>query len=382
MASDFNDYPFWKARFWHGMRLGDWLALVARNRFRVHPARIPMALLVTGFGVINSSLALLQSAVHGRRIRNTELVEPPVFIVGHWRSGTTLLHELMVCDPRYGFPNTYECFAPSHCVVSEWWASRVFGYLAPRQRPMDNMKAGMKLPQEDEFALVNLGAASPYQRMAFPNHPPPYQELLDMQGVDDATLERWKAAIRGFAQLLSYRAGKRLVFKSPPHTGRIGVLAELFPGARFVHITRHPVALFASTMRLWTALDSIQGLQRPSGDGREEYVLSSLERMYDGFQRQRESLEEGQLYELRYEDLVADPLGKLQGVYDHLRLGDFGPAAEKVRAHLEAQSDYRANRHPELSPETRERIASRWRAYATRYGYCFEQAQTASGQGS
>jgi hypothetical protein len=55
-------------------------------------------------------------------------------------------------------------------------------WLIPKQRPMDNMAAGWDRPQEDEFALLTLGAPTPYERMAFPNDEPPYGEFLDMRG--------------------------------------------------------------------------------------------------------------------------------------------------------------------------------------------------------
>ena len=107
-----------------------------------------------------------------------------MFIIGHWRSGTTYLHELMSLDARFFSPTTYQCFAPHHFLVSQWLIARYLGFLMPKQRPMDNMAAGWDRPQEDEFALLTLGAPTPYLRMAFPNDPPPYGEFLNMQGCD------------------------------------------------------------------------------------------------------------------------------------------------------------------------------------------------------
>ena len=52
----------------------------------------------------------MQTLCYERTIRNSKFDSPPVFIVGHWRSGTTLLHELMSLDPRMAFPNNYEVF--------------------------------------------------------------------------------------------------------------------------------------------------------------------------------------------------------------------------------------------------------------------------------
>ena len=57
---------------------------------------------------LNSALALLQRLLFGRKLAAAEFHGPPVFIVGHWRSGTTLLHELMVRDDRLSSPSTYQ----------------------------------------------------------------------------------------------------------------------------------------------------------------------------------------------------------------------------------------------------------------------------------
>ena len=99
-----NAYPFYSPRFWHGMCLGDWLKLLKLGRYRIHPLRVCMAGLITFFSAGNSVCALLQRLIYGRRIAAAEITQPPIFIIGHWRSGTTYLHELMVCDERLAYP--------------------------------------------------------------------------------------------------------------------------------------------------------------------------------------------------------------------------------------------------------------------------------------
>ena len=55
----------------------------------------------------------------------------------------------------------------------------------------------------------------------------------------------------------------------------------------------------------------------------EEYVLSSLETMYAAFEQDSSLLNENQLFEMRYEDLVEEPVEKLREMYSALELGDF-----------------------------------------------------------
>jgi omega-hydroxy-beta-dihydromenaquinone-9 sulfotransferase len=363
-----NTYPFYSPRFWHGMCLGDWWRVLVRGRFRIHPLRMFMAFLITLFAIGNSICAFLQRLIYGRRIAATEITEPPVFIIGHWRSGTTYLHELMVCDQRFAYPTYYECFEPNHFLVTGWFAPTLLWPLLPGKRPMDNMATGWNKPQEDEFALVAMGSPTPYFRMAFPNEAPPYNEFLDMEGCKPEDLDRWRRDMQRFVQMLTFKKGKRLVMKSPPHTGRIGELARLFPGAKFIHIVRDPATIFPSTRRLWVSLDAAQGLQHPHYRELDEYVFSAFERMYRGFNRQRGAIPADQFCELKYEDLVRDPIGQVRMIYEKLNLGDFESVCPRIEAHVGTQKDYKTNKH-ELEPLLRGEIRRRWSDYFERYGY-------------
>src|SRR5207249_345241 len=198
---------------------------------------------------------MVQNAVYGRRVRRTKIEHAPVFIIGHWRSGTTFLHELLIRDPRHAFPTTYECLAPHHFLLTESWFPPWIRWLMPSRRPMDNMAAGWERPQEDEFALCLLGVRSPYRRIAFPNQGNRNSDPLDLTRFDNRELMEWKRTFFRFIQELTLQhGGRRLILKSPPHTCRIRTLLELFPDARFIHIIRDPYVLYASTRRLWQTL--------------------------------------------------------------------------------------------------------------------------------
>ena len=369
-TSGFHYYPFWSPRFWHGMTLGTWLRLLRRNGLRsVHPLRYPLLVAVTFFSSLNVLLRMLQRVTHGKRLSRTPLPTAPLFIVGHWRSGTTFLHELMVQDQRFASPTSLQCFLPHHWLLTGWLFSRFGNFLLPKKRPMDNVATGWDRPQEDEFALLSLGAPSPYERMAFPNHPPRHMKYLTMEGLSESELELWSSKLKEFLVTIAFQnPGKRIILKSPPHTGRIKVLARLFPDARFLHISRNPYKVFASTRRLWTSLDQVQGLQLPRHETLDEYVFESFERMYEAFERDREQLPADRICDVKYEELIQDPLGQLETIYEHLDLGDFAETRERVKAFTTEQRDYRTNQHS-LDEATRRTIYERWSGYFRRYGY-------------
>ncbi len=373
-------YPFWAARFWHGMPADVWLPMLRHYGLTIRPRALGLAATVTLASFLNTAMRATQRMLLDRKVARTQLVDAPVFIVGHWRAGTTLLHELMVLDDQFTCPTTYQCFAPNHFLVSEWWVPRL-RFLLPAQRPMDEMIMGWTRPQEDEFALCNLGIPSPYLQLAFPNDRERYLDYLDFAGVPAVELERWKAGLYSFLQHVTYHTPKRLVLKSPPHLGRIRVLLEMFPSARFVHIVRDPCAVFSSTANLWKTLYQSQAFQKPRDEQSNEFIFTCFERLYSQFEQDREQLSPGQLCEVRYEDLVSDPIGQMRNVYDRLELGDFNTVRPKLAAYFEQARDYRTNQH-QLDPELRDQIYHRWGRYMQRFGYCPEPAAAVNEGGS
>ena len=189
-----------------------------------------------------------------------------------------------------------------------------------------------------------------------------------MQGLSDKELQAFKDAMTWFLKTLTFKKQKRLVLKSPPHTGRIGLLAEMFPGAKFIHLVRDPFALFSSSMRLWKAMDETQGFQIPRFEGLDEYVFDTFSRMYDGFERGRQSIDPQNICDVRYEELAQDPMRVVESIYDKLQLGDFEVARPNIQAHVATLRDYKPNKH-ELDDDLTAKIRHRWSSYVEKYGY-------------
>ena len=360
--------PDWAPRLWEGCDFFTWLGLLARHRFAVHPRYWYIAIIVTFVSLTHTLLRIVQDAIFGRAIRNTALKGPPIFILGHWRTGTTLLHELMICDPRFGYPTTYECMDPNHFLLTEGLFTRWLSFLMPSSRPMDNMKAGFDRPQEDEFALCMMGAGSPYSMLAFPNDPPEGQEYLDLESLSPRKLRRWKRGLKRFLRCVTYKSGKRLVLKSPPHTARVKTLKQMFPDAIFIHIVRDPYVVYPSTVNLWKTLQLTHCMQTPTHAGVEEYVLQTYTHMFEKLEQARSVLAPGQLYELRYEDLIKDPVGEMKKIYDHFQLGEFDAYLPHLQSYLATIKGYETNKY-QLSDAQKEAIAVRWKNVMERYGY-------------
>ena len=177
--------------------MGDYFQLLKENRFQVHPTKYAMSVLVGMCTVMNSGLAFTQRLAFGNKIANAKLSGPPVFIIGHWRSGTTLMHELISLDERFNFPSNFEAFVPAHFLISRPMIYPLISMLMPAQRPMDNMSMGAGSPQEDDFALIGLGAPTPYRRMAFANRVSRDHLELNFDHAKPATEQKLREAMEG-----------------------------------------------------------------------------------------------------------------------------------------------------------------------------------------
>ena len=358
----------WSPRFLEGTDAVTWAKLLFSNRFQIHPNYWYIAGIVSMSTTLNLVLRWMQNGLYGERIARTRIGKPPVFVIGHWRTGTTLLHELLAQDPQFAYPDFFACFNPNHSLISERFFKRYATFLAPEQRPMDNMAAGWDRPQEDEFALCLLGAPSPYVDLAFPNRAPLYPGSLDLSGLSPGELTRWKRIFVRFLQTLTVRDPRQLVLKSPTHTARIPVLLELFPDARFVHIVRDPRVVIPSTVRMRTSMTRAHCFQKPTMAGVKERVFQDFHTIYERLEQARPLLRPGRFHELHYEDLVKDPIGELAKVYEGLELAGFDEARPQIEHYLRQTDGYETNKYI-LADDERAEIEARCTEVMRRFGY-------------
>lgn len=351
-----------------GITFGDWLRLLRENQFALAPARLPRAFMITAQSLQNSLWRWLEQLRYARAVAQVQ-VPPPLFVLGHWRSGTTHLHNLLTLDPRFAFPNNYQTLFPHSFLTTERMHARLVALFLPSHRPMDNVEWTMQSPQEDEFALCIATLLSPYTAWFFPRRRAHYDRYLTFHDANSREREQWKSGLLHFVQRLTYKLQRPLVLKSPPHTGRIKLLREIFPEAKFVHIHREPYTVFQSTRKMLLANFKLQNLQAPRRDDLDEWILRQGRIMYDSFWVERNLIPARHYHEIAFEDLERDPLEQMQTLYETLDLPAFEEARPALERYMQSLKGYEKNRFSELSADLKRRIAQEWRAYFEVWGY-------------
>src|SRR4051812_45052238 len=113
---------------------------------------------------------MIEASRVARRVERVSFDPPPVFIVGHWRSGTTLLHNLMSRDPGFCFPTIVDVLRPYDFYPNPFGfvTRRIVLRFLPRTRPMDDVRLDPESPQEEELALCHHGCPFLFQLCLFP----------------------------------------------------------------------------------------------------------------------------------------------------------------------------------------------------------------------
>lgn len=354
-----------------GMTTHDWLRAFRGRRMGVDPTFLPAALLGAAVGLVNGVVKRIEDWRFGAALADVQVREP-IFVLGHWRSGTTLLHELLSLDERFAYPSLFQVMRP-HTFLMERTLALKLGHLDSRGRPMDNITVNVSSPAEDEWALALMSYRSPYMGWLFPRHARYYDRYLTFRGVPQRLVDEWKQAMLQYMKKLTYLHQKPLVIKSPTHTGRIRLLLELFPDARFVHISRNPYDVYRSTRRFYRTAVRALALQK-GGRGRlRDDILRRYQLLYEAFFEEKDLVPEGQFSEVRFEDLEQDMVGQMERIYAELRLDGFEQARPRIEEYVRANAGYKKNRYRPLPAGLRRRIAQAWGWAFREWGYALPQ---------
>ena len=335
---------------------------VLRRAERIPPETWPWLAYYGLLGLLRAPATAAERALLALR---RPAVPTPLFIIGHWRSGTTHLVNLLGATGRFAVPTPVDVGLPAERLLIGRPLEPLLARLVPEGRWIDAVGVDRAAPQEDEVALANLGAPSFFEPYYLPHGF--RRRWREVVFLDAAGTRRWlDRAARYYARLALEHPGKPLLIKNPVYTARLAALAERFPEARFVNCVRDPFAVYGSTLRFHGELGTALGLARARPDELEATVLETYAELMRRFERDRAALAPERIVDLRYEELRDRPLEALEQLYDALGLDGFAGDRAAIARHLERVAGYRPASYA-LDDATRARIEAAWGPWLARW---------------
>lgn len=294
-----------------------------------------------------STLVPLQDNRYKKLLADKPLEHDPVFILGHWRSGTTFVHNVLSCDKHFGYNTTYQTVFPHLMMWGQPFFKKNMSWLMPDKRPTDNMELAVDLPQEEEFALGNMMPYTYYNFWFFPQYQQEYADKYLL--FKDITPEELKVFEEVFVKLIKISlwntGGTQFLSKNPPHTGRVKELVKMFPNAKFIYLMRNPYTVFESTRSFFTNTIQPLKLQDISNEELEKNILSIYAKLYHKYEEDKACIPAGNLIEVKFEDFEADAMGLTELVYNKLSIPGFTEARTDIEKYVGGKKGYKKNKY-------------------------------------
>jgi hypothetical protein len=310
-----------------------------------------------------------------------ERLQGPLFIVGMPRSGSTFLHELLAADPEHRAPRVWEIMYPLAAGRDQtggreqhirktgarlWWFRR----LAPQADSVYPMRA---MTPHECVAIHSYTLLS--EEFISTCRVPSYESFL--HGADLTPAYAWQKRFLQYLQLGD--PPKRWVLKSPDHVYGMEALFAVFPDAFLVQTHRNPIEVVKSSADLTGVLYGLYGRRGDPGEilARETRVLADNTERLIQFRDQHPELAD-RIIDIKYPELVSDPLAAVRTVYDRVGAPLPEAQAERVRQMASARSRYRGHRSSEEPFRFKFDAGAelgRFERYCVRFGIPFQGVQ-------
>jgi hypothetical protein len=340
---------------------------------RVETKYWPKVIGIAGLSLCGSPWRQVSKLQLSKKTRKFTFEEDPVFILGHWRSGTTYLHHLMSRDRRFSYVSSYQAWAPELFlgIANNPLIRFLVSSSLPKKRPMDNIELSLIKPEEELIAMSKITQYSYYHAFIFPKETLKiFDDSVLLKGISPVEKELLSQQyIRLLKRASMSMGGKRLLLKSPDNMAKIPILIDLFPNAKFIHIYRNPYVLFFSLRNWFLKMSEISRLQdMPMIEDVEKSIIYIYEKTMKKYFKDKQLIPEGNMIEIRYEDLEKNPIDNLYKIYDVLDLADFDRAKDSFIAYTQDNLKYRKNAY-NFEPRLVELIYNRWKFTIDLWGY-------------
>ncbi len=321
-----------------------------------------------------STMVPLQDGRYERELAGKPLAHDPIFILGHWRSGTTFVHNIFAQDPHFAYTTTYQTVFPHYVMALQGMYKPTMGWLMPKRRPTDNVELAPDLPQEEEFAIQNMCPYSYYNFWFFPERMQEYcDRYLTMKTATPEEMEEYKRVFDKMVRISIWNTkrnvgGAQYLSKNPPNTGKVRMLVEMFPNAKFIYLMRNPYTVFQSSRSFFST--TIQSLMLHSipDEQLERNILRNYTELYRAYQEQKRFIPEGNLYEVKFEDIERDAYNIVEDIYRKLRIPGWDGVHPAIKDYIASKGEYKKNQY-QYDPETVRLVNEAWGDIVDAWGY-------------
>ena len=322
--------------------------------------------------LINWPFRTYEKLFINKKYSRSEIEKDPIFIIGHWRSGTTHLHNILCQDPQMAYVTTFQSVFPDTLFnkAGRFLFEGFARILIPGTRKGDNVTLGTTLPQEEEFALGDKTPVSFYYFWMFPRSLKKfYERFVRFSNMDTSVIDSWKKDYKLLiSKALKNTERKRFLSKNPPNTARIKVLLEMFPNARFIHIHRNPIEVYLSTHNFFDKMLPHLQLQSIDSSELDHHIFDLYKDLMKDYLEQRELIPKGHLVELSFEALEADARTCIRNLYKDLDLSGYDKSDAYFEAYLNKMKSYQKNKH-HITKALMEKIQTEWGFAMKEWGY-------------
>lgn len=358
-------------------RLGNVWRLFGENE--ISKSKFGLKWRIYFFSALSTPFQWIQRFVLMFTLRNVIVdKKPPVFILGHWRSGTTHVNNVLAKDKQFVFLNNYQGFFFNICMLGLGWMDKILAPYMPKVRPQDNMDITLYDPQEEEQSIGNVSYTAGIHSFYFPKNRSYFYKFNLFKGISEKEYADWKKNyIYTLKAIMKMgKGGTRVLTKNPNNTARIKQLLELFPEAKFVHIHRNPFEVYLSTKHLHRVILRGQSMQDFSEAEEDNIILENYKLMQQQYLETRKLVPKDSLIDLAYSDIGSEnELALYEDLYKKFGLENWDNIKTELDAYLKSLRTYRtdkANRFIPIDAEMVKRIQTEWRFMFEEYGYDLE----------
>ena len=352
-----------------GMSFTNIFRLLLENKFRIHPKYYLRFWYAMGLATITAPMRIIERILYHRKIKKTEIKTDPVFVIGHYRTGTTYLMTLLAMDKDRGYVSNLEGYAPHFFLSFPKITKALIDMSLPDIRPMDNVPMGAEEPTEEEYSIGAMSKYGYYNGFIFPRNFDQYTRYLNFEGLPK-DLEKWKKVYYYFVQKMTLKyEGRQMIFKNPTNSYRIPHILEMFPNAKFIHTYRNPYEVYPSTYKFFDEVFAIYTLQTWDDEKMKLDILRNYKSLYEHLERDIKLIPEGNIVHLKYEEFIEEPMKHIDRIYSELGLELKEEYRENMRKYAETQKrEYKPNKHG-ITDDVIERVNKYWSNYRDHWGY-------------